>query len=129
MTAKEWDRLRAIWNHENGITNVWTRPPLHDSERLRGTMERSAPRVYRPTAKSTAHLNQKPLEFMERQVLACTRPGDVVWEPFGGLASASVAAVGLGRKACVAEVDSSFQGLAKERLAAAVDTPPLAEAS
>ena len=26
------------------------RPPLHDSERLKGTMRRAAPRVYKPTA-------------------------------------------------------------------------------
>lgn len=116
ITADAWDALRAVWNHEHGLTNVWSRPPLSDSERLKGTLERSAPRVYKPTNQSAAHLNQKPLEFMTRQVQASTREGDVVWEPFGGLASGSVAAVGLGRKARVAEVDRTFQDLALERL-------------
>ncbi|MGH3827250.1 MAG: hypothetical protein ACRDQX_08765, partial [Pseudonocardiaceae bacterium] len=43
--------------------------------------------VYKPTANSSAHLNQKPLEFMERIVRTVTDPGDVVWEPFAALAT------------------------------------------
>jgi hypothetical protein len=39
-------------------------------------------------------------------------PGDVVREPFGGLASASVAAVALSRRPCVAETDEHFARLA-----------------
>jgi DNA methylase len=120
VTAKVWDSLRYRWNHTHGLTNVWSRPPLHDSERLKGTMRRAAPRVYKPTAGSAAHLNQKPLEFMERIIYAVTEPGDVVWEPFGGLASASVAAVALGRRPYVAEADDHFAALAEERLRLAV---------
>jgi len=116
VTAKEWDSLRHHWNHTHGITNVWSRPPLHNSERLKGTMRRAAPRVYKPTAGSAAHLNQKPLEFMERIIYAVTKPDDVVWEPFGGLASASVAAVALGRRPYTAEIDDNFAQLAEERL-------------
>lgn len=130
VTAKEWDKLRYRWTHQHGITNVWQRGPLHDSERLKGTLRRSAPRVYKPTAGSSAHLNQKPLEFMERLVRAVTEEGDVVWEPFGGLASASVAAVALGRNAYVAELDKSFAALAEERLVlAAAAANPDAEAA
>ncbi|PKZ40775.1 site-specific DNA-methyltransferase [Kytococcus schroeteri] len=116
VTAEEWDRMRYPWTHTHGLTNVWTRPPLHDSERLKGSLRRSAPRTYKPTRASATHLNQKPLEFMERLVHATTRQGDVVWEPFGGLASASVAAVALGRRAFVAEKDSHFAQIARERL-------------
>lgn len=121
VSAKEWDSLRYRWNHQHGITNVWRRGPLHDSERLKGTLRRAAPRVYKPTSLSSAHLNQKPLEFMERLVKAVTMPDDVVWEPFGGLASASVAAVALGRRACVAEIDEDFAKLAEERLRIAAE--------
>jgi DNA methylase len=116
VTAKAWDSLRYRWNHAHGLTNVWSRPPLHDGERLKGNMRRAAPRVYNVTAASAAHLNQKPLEFMERLIYAVTDPDDVVWEPFGGLASASVASVALGRRPCVAELDDNFARLAEERL-------------
>ena len=77
--------------------------------------------MYSPTAASASHLNQKPLEFMRRQIEAVTQPGDVVWEPFGGLASASVAAVSLGRRAFVAELHKEFQQIAEDRLKQAVD--------
>lgn len=119
VTAKEWDELRYRWRHTHGMTNVWTRPALHDSERLKGTLRRAAPRVYKPSRHSAAHLNQKPLEFMEYLVRAVTEEDDVVWEPFGGLATASVAAVGLGRRAFAAELDKDFAQLARERLAIA----------
>lgn len=116
ITAGQWDSMRAVWNHVNGLTNVWDRPPLHDGERLKGTLRRSAPRTYKPSKQSAAHLNQKPLDFMLRQVNAASLPEDVVWEPFGGLASGSVAAVLSGRHAFVAETDPEFQDLALERL-------------
>ena len=116
VTAKEWDTLRYRWRHAHGLTNVWSRRPLHDGERLKGTLRRAAPRVYSPTAASSAHLNQKPLEFMERLITAVTEPGDVIWEPFGGLCSASVAAVTLGRRAFAAETDPAFADMAEERL-------------
>ena len=41
-------------------------------------------------------------------ITAVTEPGDVVWEPFGGLCSASVAAAALGRRAFAAETDQAF---------------------
>jgi site-specific DNA-methyltransferase (adenine-specific) len=116
VTAAEWDALRYTWRHAHGVTNVWSRRPLHGEERLKGTGRRAAPRVHNPTAASSAHLNQKPLEFMERLIMAVTEPGDVVWEPFGGLCSGSVAAVTLGRRAFAAETDPAFADLAAERL-------------
>jgi site-specific DNA-methyltransferase (adenine-specific) len=53
---------------------------------------------------------------MERLITAVTEPGDVVWEPFGGLCSGSVAAVTMGRRAFAAETDPAFADLAAERL-------------
>jgi site-specific DNA-methyltransferase (adenine-specific) len=79
-------------------------------------MRRAAPRVYNPSSLSAAHLNQKPLEFMRRILAAVTDPEDVVWEPFGGLASASVAAVESGRFPCIAEIDHDFAEIAAQRL-------------
>jgi len=120
VTAKEWDALRYKWRHAHGLSNVWRLAPLHGVERIKGTMRRAAPRVYSPSSLSAAHLNQKPLEFMHRILSAVTNPGDVVWEPFGGLASASVAAVQTSRYPCVAEVDHDFAEIAAQRLDDAV---------
>ena len=117
VTAEKWDALRSSWHHRNGLTNVWTRPPLADSERFKGNMRKSAPRAKKTTKFSAVHLNQKPIEFMERQIYAASDPGDVIWEPFGGLASASVAAVRMGRCPYAAEMNPEFQTIARERLA------------
>jgi site-specific DNA-methyltransferase (adenine-specific) len=53
---------------------------------------------------------------MERQILSCTSSNDVVWEPFGGLCSATVAAVRLGRVAHAAELNKSFFDAAVARV-------------
>jgi hypothetical protein len=107
-SAEAWDRMRSKWRHTHGLTNVWTEPPVHGDERLRIAGEKGA-----------LHANQKPLRLMERQIEACTDRGDVVWEPFGGLCSAAVAAVSLGRVAHAAELDRRFFDVARERLLAA----------
>ncbi len=121
VTAKEWDALRHGWRHVHGLTNVWRLAPLHGVERIKGTMRRAAPRVYNPSSLSAAHLNQKPLEFMHRILHAVTNEGDVIWEPFGGLASGSVAAVQAGRFPCVAERDRDFAEIAAQRLGSAAE--------
>jgi site-specific DNA-methyltransferase (adenine-specific) len=117
VTAKEWGGLRYTWTHQHGLTNVWQHPPLHSKERFRGTGKRHAPRVHNPKAGvASAHLNQKPLEFMRRIISAVTAPGDVVWEPFGGLCSAIAAAIELDRRGFASEPYDDFYELAAERL-------------
>lgn len=118
VTAAEWAALRGRWNHEHGLTNVWSAPPLNGQERYKGNGVRSAPRVYRPGRNAAVHLNQKPLEFMRRIVAASSDPGDVVWEPFGGLCTAAAAAVDLGRIGYAAETVAHFADLAEQRLRA-----------
>jgi hypothetical protein len=98
-----WERMRAKWVHTHGVTNVWHVPPVHGKERVKGT-------------DGYLHANQKPLALMERQILACTDPGDVVWEPFGGLCSAALAANALGRRSFAAELNKSFFHAAVGRL-------------
>lgn len=120
VTAAEWGRTRYTWNNGwHGVTNVWSLGPLNGKERHRGTGEKAAPRQYAPTTSASLHLNQKPLEAMRRLVQATTNKGDVVWEPFGGLCSGSVAAVEEGRFAYAAEPVERFEQMARDRLRAA----------
>ena len=110
--GKAWERMRSKWNHTHGMTNVWHEPPVHGRERVKvddGT--------------TYLHANQKPLALMERQVVACTDSGDVVWEPFGGLCSASLAASQIGRRAFAAELNPAFYRAAVVRLREALDPP------
>ena len=96
LTAKEWEAMRYKFHCPHGYTNVWERNALHSSERVKA-----------PNGKA-AHLNQKPLDLMSLIINASSDEGDVVWEPFGGLFSASVAAWRGGRRAYAAEIDPTY---------------------
>lgn len=116
--ADAWDRMRAKWNHVHALTNVWREPPVHGTERVR-----------EPKGSGYLHANQKPLALMERQIIASTEPGDVVWEPFGGLASATVAAIRTGRCAHVAEMNKTFFDAAVARVSAEVRAANITKAA
>ncbi len=107
ITAKKWDAMRYRWNHQHGLTNVWKTPSLRGNERIKIQGE-------------IVHSNQKPLALMERIINAVTVRGDVVWEPFGGLCSATVQAVQMKRRGFAAEVSRVFHDAAEERIEDAV---------
>ena len=106
MTGEEWAQTRSFFDCPHGLTNVWQRGPVHGGERIKthGTQGRAV------------HLNQKPLDLMARIIQASSRPGDVVWEPFGGLFTASVAARRLKRQSYSAEIDPTYFHYGLERL-------------
>lgn len=104
LSASDWSRMRAKFNCPYGATNVWERPALRGAERLKVQNGR------------TAHLNQKPLDLMRLIIEASTDVGDVVWEPFGGLFSASIAARSLQRRSFAAEIDPAYFALGIQRL-------------
>lgn len=99
----KWGKIRAKWNHQHGLTNVWTSPAVRGSERI--NFEGAG-----------FHPNQKPLSLMERQIQLSTDEGDVIWEPFGGLCTASFAAARLGRDSYAAEITKSVYDVASARL-------------
>ena len=76
--------MRAKFHCEVGITNVWRVPQVSGAERIQGT------RTGMKYKFASLHGSQKPLKFIDRIVCACTDPGDVVWEPFGGLCPGAV---------------------------------------
>lgn len=105
LTAEEWSKMRAKFYCPHGWTNVWDRPPLKGNERIKAST----------TTSKAAHLNQKPLDLMKAIIEASSQIHDVVWEPFGGLFSASLAAKQTGRKAFGGEIDPAYFQLALTR--------------
>jgi len=103
LTAGEWGRMRAKFHCKPGITNVWQEPPLHGSERLK-------------VGNRSIHLNQKPLKFMKLIIELSSDPGDLIWEPFGGLCTGAIAAYKLERRCVSAEVEKYLFELAAGRL-------------
>src|SRR5215210_6857164 len=64
------------------------------------------------------HPTQKPLRLVRRALLASTREGDLVFDPFGGSGTTAVAAKELGRFFVGAELEEEFARLAARRIRA-----------
>lgn len=97
-TAKQWAALRSKFNCPHGVTNIWQRNALHGSERFK----------INGASGKAIHLNQKPLDLVAMVIRASSDKGDVIWEPFGGLFTACVAARNLERRAFGAEIDPTY---------------------
>jgi hypothetical protein len=110
VTADTWAQMRSKFTCPHGWTNVWDRPAVRGDERVRLGGGRAI------------HLNQKPLDLMRLIISASSDPGDVIWEPFGGLFSASLAAIGIGRRAFAGEIDPTYYQFGIRRFADAVET-------
>lgn len=94
---------QAIFDCPVGVTNVWNHPPVDSDERI--------------TNNGTAvHPNQKPLKLMHRLVRAASTEGDSLWEPFGGLCTASLAGKQLNRSVYAAEPVKKYHDIATTRL-------------
>lgn len=102
-SGQEWSEMRSKFNCPHGVTNVWERNPVNGNERIKS-----------PSGKA-AHLNQKPLDLMRLIIEASSSTQDIVWEPFGGLFSASYAASQLHRHSFAAEIDSTYFQLGVKR--------------
>ena len=106
-TQEEYARLFAKFDGKYGITNVWEHPPLHNGERVRLS---GSPKY--------AHLNQKPLKLINLILEVSSDPGDMIWEPFGGLCSVGLASFLSNRLAFCAEMDSDIFQIAVSRIEA-----------
>jgi len=97
LSKNEYEKLFHVFKGKYGITNVWEVPPLHSKERIKVG---NSPKYF--------HLNQKPLYLMSLIISVSSNEGDVIWEPFGGIFSASLAGHQIRRKVYGAEVDSNI---------------------
>jgi site-specific DNA-methyltransferase (adenine-specific) len=103
ITKAQWEGMRAKFYCSNGITNVWQEGAVRGVERIKN--------LYK-----CLHMNQKPLRLLELTIKASSDKDDVVWEPFGGLCSASIAAHKLERRSFAAELNADYFGIAQRRL-------------
>jgi DNA modification methylase len=67
-------------------------------------------------AYKSPHCATFPEELPRRCILAASRPGDVILDPFGGAGTTAKVAVGLGRHAV--SIDLTYHDIARERIAA-----------
>ena len=77
------------------------------------------PNVKNNHVEKTEHPCQFPVELVERLVLSMTETGDLVLDPYMGVASAAVGALRHGRRAAGAELDPDYHRIGVERIEAA----------
>jgi hypothetical protein len=82
----EYEHLRSEYEAQRvpffapvGVSNVWSAPQVAGRERLSGDDGQAL------------HPCQKPTVFASRMILASSRPGETVLEPFGGTCRVAVA--------------------------------------
>lgn len=102
LSKYEWADLKPKFKCPIGTTNVWDIPAVRGQERMKN-------------GSKAIHLNQKPLKIMEMLIEISSEENDVVWEPFGGLCSAGIAARKLRRDSYCAEIDKEYYNLAVDR--------------
>ncbi len=88
-------------NPASQVSSIWRIPPPSQRERLHGR-----------------HPTQKPLRLVRRALLASTREGGLVLDPFCGSGTTAVAAKELGRFFVGAELEEGFAELAARRIGA-----------
>ena len=102
-----YDAMKAL-NDELQMRSDWLIPICGGPERLRGEDGRKA------------HPTQKPEALLHRVLLASSRPGDLVLDPFCGSGTTGAVAKRLGRRFIGIERDPAYAVLARARIAAVV---------
>ncbi len=97
-----YDALKAL-NGELQMRSDWLLPICSGPERLKSDGHK-------------AHATQKPEALLHRVLLASTKPGDVVLDPFFGTGTTGAVARRLGRRYIGIEREAKYVALAKERL-------------
>ncbi len=97
----------AMKNLNEGLQmrSDWTLPLCTGDERIKGTDG------------NKLHPTQKPESLLYRVLMAATKPGDVVLDPFFGTGTTGAVAKMLGRKYIGIEQDADYIAAARERLA------------
>ena len=68
------------------------------------------------------HPTQKPIQLLERMILAATHEGDLIFDPFSGSATTGVAAIRQKRRFVGCEVEDNYFALSSKRLALEIET-------
>jgi len=84
----------------------------------------SVSRLHRQHAERVEHPTQKPLEIIERMVLASCPPGGTVLDPFMGSGTTAVACARQGRHFLGYEINADYCEVARERLVALREMTP-----
>ncbi len=96
---------------------------FNKGKQMRNLWEIASPQ--RVEKKYGKHPTQKPVELLERIILASTKKGDLVLDPFCGSSTTGVAALLLNRRYVGIDLEREYLSLSKKRLEEAIDNPSL----
>ncbi len=109
--AFNYDAMKMA-NDEVQMRSDWTLPLCTGEERIKDE------------AGAKAHPTQKPEALLHRVILASTRPGDVILDPFFGVGTTGAVARRLGRRFIGIEREARYAALARARIAKVVPIAP-----
>lgn len=90
-------------------------PTVYNSEKVPGNVW-EMPRVRYRMDEYENHPTQKPIALLERIILASSKNGDLVLDPFSGTFTTSFVAKGLGRKSIGIELNEDYVKIGLRRL-------------
>jgi modification methylase len=99
-----YEAMKAL-NDDLQMRSDWTLPICAGAERLKSANGEKA------------HSTQKPESLLHRVIVASTKPGDVVLDPFFGSGTTGAVAKRLGRRFIGLERDANYVRLARKRIA------------
>ena len=105
-------RERNVGGRADGFTTPAGIDPSHNGGRNARSVWTITPEPY-----AGAHFATMPAELARRCILAGSRKGDVVLDPFGGSGTTALVAVGHGRRAILCELNAEYAALQRARLA------------
>lgn len=76
------------------------------------------PDVIRSTQKGKRKAMEKPVDILEKLIIASTEPGDIVYDPFMGTGSTGEAALKTGRRFVGSEINEEYYQMATKRIEA-----------
>src|SRR6201997_2279991 len=106
-----YDALKLA-NDDIQMRSDWTLPLATGEERVKDA------------AGAKAHPTQKPEALLHRVILATTRPGDVILDPFFGVGTTGAAAKRLGRRYVGIEQNPGYVSLARSRIEKVIPSAP-----
>lgn len=122
--------LMKEFNKGKQMRNLWQFKEEEEAQTVDNVWEISSPLAVEK--RFGKHPTQKPLALLKRLILASTKEGDLVLDPFCGSSTTGVAALLLNRKYVGIELEDEFLKLSKKRLEEAIKKPssfPLKAAS
>jgi site-specific DNA-methyltransferase (adenine-specific) len=110
-------RVIAPYTHDNGDPKDWEKTPTGNFRLTHpSNLWTDITIPFWSMPENTDHPTQKPEKLIAKLVLASSRPGDIVLDPFLGSGTTSVVAKKLGRHYLGIEIDPMYCCLAEKRL-------------